>query len=113
MLRDSWRPCSLKLNTVGISFLSNLHERCVSALHTCVFPFQERFQVKNPPHTYIQKLQSFLDPNVTRKVKYKAEGSCLAAFVVLWVWAQTFCLGVKYFDIDFLSNGVEYLGFEA
>ncbi|XP_012966811.1 formin-like protein 3 isoform X3 [Mesocricetus auratus] len=28
---------------------------------------QERFQVKNPPHTYIQKLQSFLDPNVTRK----------------------------------------------
>ncbi|XP_036154045.1 formin-like protein 3 isoform X4 [Myotis myotis] len=28
---------------------------------------QERFQVKNPPHTYIQKLQSFLDPSVTRK----------------------------------------------
>ncbi|XP_017534020.1 formin-like protein 3 isoform X5 [Manis javanica] len=28
---------------------------------------QERFQVKNPPHTYIQKLQSFLDPTVTRK----------------------------------------------
>ncbi|XP_059574817.1 formin-like protein 3 [Alligator mississippiensis] len=28
---------------------------------------QERFQVKNPPHTYIQKLQSFLDPGVTRK----------------------------------------------
>ncbi|OCT95605.1 hypothetical protein XELAEV_18013293mg [Xenopus laevis] len=28
---------------------------------------QERFQVKNPPHTYIQKLQSFLDPAVTRK----------------------------------------------
>ncbi|XP_008001351.2 formin-like protein 3 isoform X3 [Chlorocebus sabaeus] len=27
----------------------------------------ERFQVKNPPHTYIQKLQSFLDPSVTRK----------------------------------------------
>uniref|UniRef100_A0A8C4PH49 Formin like 3 n=1 Tax=Equus asinus asinus TaxID=83772 RepID=A0A8C4PH49_EQUAS len=24
---------------------------------------QERFQVKNPPHTYIQKLQSFLDPS--------------------------------------------------
>uniref|UniRef100_A0A670K9V4 Formin like 3 n=1 Tax=Podarcis muralis TaxID=64176 RepID=A0A670K9V4_PODMU len=29
---------------------------------------QERFQVKNPPHTYIQKLKSFLDPGVTRKV---------------------------------------------
>ncbi|KAA0713216.1 Formin-like protein 3 [Triplophysa tibetana] len=28
---------------------------------------QERFQVKNPPHTYIQKLRSFLDPAVTRK----------------------------------------------
>uniref|UniRef100_A0ABI7YTW8 Formin like 3 n=1 Tax=Felis catus TaxID=9685 RepID=A0ABI7YTW8_FELCA len=30
-------------------------------------PPGERFQVKNPPHTYIQKLQSFLDPSVTRK----------------------------------------------
>uniref|UniRef100_A0A8C8RUQ0 Formin like 3 n=1 Tax=Pelusios castaneus TaxID=367368 RepID=A0A8C8RUQ0_9SAUR len=28
---------------------------------------QERFQVKNPPHAYIQKLQTFLDPGVTRK----------------------------------------------
>ncbi|XP_051761861.1 formin-like protein 2 isoform X4 [Ctenopharyngodon idella] len=28
---------------------------------------QERFQVKNPPHTYIHKLQSYLDPAVTRK----------------------------------------------
>ncbi|XP_075758140.1 formin-like protein 3 isoform X3 [Pelodiscus sinensis] len=28
---------------------------------------QERFQVKNPPHTYIQKLQTFLDPGMTRK----------------------------------------------
>uniref|UniRef100_A0A671YWN1 Formin-like 2b n=1 Tax=Sparus aurata TaxID=8175 RepID=A0A671YWN1_SPAAU len=31
---------------------------------------QERFQVKNPPHTYIQKLRGFLDPAVTRKVSY-------------------------------------------
>uniref|UniRef100_A0A674KG31 Formin like 3 n=1 Tax=Terrapene triunguis TaxID=2587831 RepID=A0A674KG31_9SAUR len=30
---------------------------------------QERFQVKNPPHTYIQKLQTFLDPGMTRKVR--------------------------------------------
>uniref|UniRef100_A0A7N6B076 Formin-like 2a n=1 Tax=Anabas testudineus TaxID=64144 RepID=A0A7N6B076_ANATE len=29
---------------------------------------QERFQVKNPPHTYLQKLRSYLDPAVTRKV---------------------------------------------
>uniref|UniRef100_A0A8C5DAH2 Formin-like protein 2 n=1 Tax=Gouania willdenowi TaxID=441366 RepID=A0A8C5DAH2_GOUWI len=28
---------------------------------------QERFQVKNPPHTYIHKLRGFLDPAVTRK----------------------------------------------
>uniref|UniRef100_A0A8C7US63 Formin like 2 n=1 Tax=Oncorhynchus mykiss TaxID=8022 RepID=A0A8C7US63_ONCMY len=28
---------------------------------------QERFQVKNPPHTYIQKLRGYLDPAVTRK----------------------------------------------
>lgn len=33
---------------------------------------QERFQVKNPPHTYIQKLRGYLDPGVTRKVgRYK------------------------------------------
>uniref|UniRef100_A0A8D0CEX5 Formin like 2 n=1 Tax=Scleropages formosus TaxID=113540 RepID=A0A8D0CEX5_SCLFO len=28
---------------------------------------QERFQVKNPPHTYIQKVRGYLDPAVTRK----------------------------------------------
>uniref|UniRef100_A0A674P9Q5 Formin-like 2b n=1 Tax=Takifugu rubripes TaxID=31033 RepID=A0A674P9Q5_TAKRU len=28
---------------------------------------QERFQVKNPPHTYIHKLRGFLDPAVTGK----------------------------------------------
>ncbi|XP_046902025.1 formin-like protein 2 isoform X2 [Hypomesus transpacificus] len=28
---------------------------------------QERFQVKNPPHTYIQKLRGYLDPAVTSK----------------------------------------------
>lgn len=30
---------------------------------------QERFQVKNPPHTYIHKLRGFLDPAVTGKVR--------------------------------------------
>uniref|UniRef100_A0A4W4FRI1 Formin-like 2a n=1 Tax=Electrophorus electricus TaxID=8005 RepID=A0A4W4FRI1_ELEEL len=29
---------------------------------------QERFQVKNPPHTYILKVKSYLDPAVPRKV---------------------------------------------
>lgn len=33
------------------------------------FFWQERFQVKNPPHTYLQKLRSYLDPAVTRKVR--------------------------------------------
>uniref|UniRef100_A0AAX7TPQ8 Formin-like 2b n=1 Tax=Astatotilapia calliptera TaxID=8154 RepID=A0AAX7TPQ8_ASTCA len=33
---------------------------------------QERFQVKNPPHTYIQKLRGFLDPAVTRKVRWQS-----------------------------------------
>uniref|UniRef100_A0A8C9APY0 Formin like 2 n=1 Tax=Prolemur simus TaxID=1328070 RepID=A0A8C9APY0_PROSS len=28
---------------------------------------QERFQVKNPPHAYLQKLKGFVDPAVTRK----------------------------------------------
>uniref|UniRef100_A0A8D0CJD4 Formin-like 3 n=1 Tax=Scleropages formosus TaxID=113540 RepID=A0A8D0CJD4_SCLFO len=28
---------------------------------------QERFQVKNPPHTYIEKLQRYLDTGITRK----------------------------------------------
>ncbi|XP_054470740.1 formin-like protein 2 isoform X2 [Anoplopoma fimbria] len=28
---------------------------------------QERFQVKNPPHAYLQKLRSYLDPAVPRK----------------------------------------------
>uniref|UniRef100_A0A4W4FQ31 Formin-like 2a n=1 Tax=Electrophorus electricus TaxID=8005 RepID=A0A4W4FQ31_ELEEL len=32
-----------------------------------VFLSQERFQVKNPPHTYILKVKSYLDPAVPRK----------------------------------------------
>ncbi|KAI9530390.1 Formin-like protein 2 [Dissostichus eleginoides] len=41
---------------------------------------QERFQVKNPPHTYLQKLRSYLDPAVTRKVSALANRlSCSTA----------------------------------
>lgn len=29
--------------------------------------------MKNPPHTYIQKLRGFLDPAVTRKVRWEME----------------------------------------
>uniref|UniRef100_A0AAQ5XSN0 Formin-like 2b n=1 Tax=Amphiprion ocellaris TaxID=80972 RepID=A0AAQ5XSN0_AMPOC len=36
---------------------------------------QERFQVKNPPHTYIQKLRGFLDPAVTRKFRRRVQES--------------------------------------
>ncbi|KGL91806.1 Formin-like 3, partial [Charadrius vociferus] len=41
---------------------------------------QERFQVKSPPHAYIQKLRSFLEPGVTRKLP---PASVLAAVAVL------------------------------
>ena len=61
------------------------------SVHTRVFPSQERFQVKNPPHTYIQKLQSFLDPSVTRKVKCEAGRPPLAVpYSPMGFWAQTF-----------------------
>lgn len=64
---------------------------CHSLLSVILFPFplahliplfffvvvvnslQERFQVKNPPHTYLQKLRSYLDPAVTRKVSGTAD----------------------------------------
>lgn len=39
----------------------------------CACLVQERFQVKNPPHTYIQKLRGFLDPAVTRKVRWEMQ----------------------------------------
>lgn len=76
--------------------LSNQHSQCT---HTChhyithmtsanthynaysVVCFQERFQVKNPPHTYIQKLRGYLDPGVTRKVGlYKLPFKCNVYF---------------------------------
>ncbi|XP_048869305.1 formin-like protein 1 isoform X2 [Brienomyrus brachyistius] len=36
---------------------------------------QERFQVKNPPSTYLLKLKSYLDQGVTRKFKRRAQES--------------------------------------
>ncbi|XP_065515617.1 formin-like protein 3 isoform X3 [Lathamus discolor] len=36
---------------------------------------QERFQVKSPPHAYIQKLRSFLEPGVTRKFRRRVQES--------------------------------------
>ncbi|RLV84507.1 hypothetical protein DV515_00016158 [Chloebia gouldiae] len=41
---------------------------------------QERFQVKSPPHAYIQKLRSFLEPGVTRKVGGWGLWGCLGGF---------------------------------
>lgn len=61
--------------------------------------------MKNPPHTYIQKLQSFLDPSVTRKVKYKAGRPHLAAVIVPWGWGQTAGLGVGH---GLLSSGSRF-----
>ncbi|EPQ14616.1 Formin-like protein 3 [Myotis brandtii] len=70
---------------------------------------QERFQVKNPPHTYIQKLQSFLDPSVTRKVNYKAGRAHLAALY------SPVGLGGKPFDFGhgLLCRGSGFPGSEA
>uniref|UniRef100_A0A3Q1B482 Uncharacterized protein n=1 Tax=Amphiprion ocellaris TaxID=80972 RepID=A0A3Q1B482_AMPOC len=42
---------------------------------------QERFQVKNPPHTYIQKLRGYLDPGVTRELhQFLHIKACLQVF---------------------------------
>lgn len=46
---------------------------CFFKLCPFFFPQQERFQVKNPPHTYLQKLRGYLDPAVTRKVSAPAD----------------------------------------
>jgi hypothetical protein len=50
----------------------------VSAVYITVCFLQERFQVKNPPHTYIQKLKGYLDPAVTRKVRWMGLHSWLS-----------------------------------
>lgn len=42
---------------------------CCPSVTNTLCPPQERFQVKSPPHAYIQKLRSFLEPGVTRKVR--------------------------------------------
>ena len=51
-----------------LSMLSNIFPLLVLNWLSFFFFWQERFQVKNPPHTYLQKLRSYLDPAVTRKV---------------------------------------------
>lgn len=53
---------------------------------------QERFQVKNPPHTYIQKLRGFLDPAVTRKVHWEMKYMAGNFFVCLPVYLLLTCL---------------------
>uniref|UniRef100_A0A8C1IT09 Formin-like 2a n=1 Tax=Cyprinus carpio TaxID=7962 RepID=A0A8C1IT09_CYPCA len=65
---------------------------------------QERFQVKNPPHTYIHKLQGYLDPAVTRKVS-----SGLIPSNPVWsgMWVREF-LNEENKGLDVL---VEYLSF--
>lgn len=65
---------SKEVHNSYIVFLQQIYECCFphclkfslfSSFKSCP---QERFQVKNPPHTYLQKLRSYLDPAVTRKV---------------------------------------------
>lgn len=63
-------------------------------------PQQERFQVKNPPHTYLQKLRGYLDPAVTRKVS--APTNRLSCSIARWfhrcgfsvpLWTRVSCPG--------------------
>ncbi|KAL0625961.1 Formin-like protein 2, partial [Plecturocebus cupreus] len=72
-------------DTFGSPRLEFIHD----SMHTCVHMqthshIPERFQVKNPPHTYIQKLKGYLDPAVTRKTgshsvtRLKCSGTILA-----------------------------------
>lgn len=64
--------------------------------------------MKNPPHTYIQKLQSFLDPSVTRKVKCEAGRPHLAALYSPVVWSPLTWGGPSASAV-----GVGFLGSEA
>ncbi|KAK7824392.1 hypothetical protein U0070_025188 [Myodes glareolus] len=70
---------------------------------------QERFQVKNPPHTYIQKLKGYLDPAVTRKLMDDHSGlfSAMQNFPVREGWVREF-LNEDNKGLDVL---VEYLSF--
>ncbi|XP_043938130.1 formin-like protein 3 [Protopterus annectens] len=84
---SDWRSAALMPVKLPMPDPSELEERFALALNSMNLPpdkarllrqydsekkwdlicDQERFQVKNPPHTYIQKLKDFLDPAVTRK----------------------------------------------
>uniref|UniRef100_A0A672L659 Formin-like protein 3 n=1 Tax=Sinocyclocheilus grahami TaxID=75366 RepID=A0A672L659_SINGR len=70
---------------------------------------QERFQVKNPPHTYIQKLRGYLDPRVTRKVSIIRQiarmlTGCLDILVEYLSFAQCAVM----LDFEGLENGEDF-----
>ncbi|OXB68666.1 hypothetical protein ASZ78_005857 [Callipepla squamata] len=65
---------------------------------------QERFQVKNPPHTYIQKLKGYLDPAVTRKKFRRRVQESTQVLRELEISLRTNHIG---FDFESLENNVE------
>ena len=88
--KEGIRTSTLKIQNQWLSAATQSRCGCVwlwiSGINLCEYDFhafrafmlftllscflQERFQVKNPPHTYIQKLKGYLDPAVTRKVRW-------------------------------------------
>lgn len=68
---DNEKKWDLICDQVGAGWSLGLGGACaaVPVSPTPFCPPQERFQVKSPPHAYIQKLRSFLEPGVTRKVR--------------------------------------------
>ncbi|KAF2978594.1 hypothetical protein EK904_006827 [Melospiza melodia maxima] len=65
---------------------------------------QERFQVKNPPHTYIQKLKGYLDPAVTRKKFRRRVQESTQVLRELEISLRTNHIG---FDFESLESSVE------
>ncbi|RXM29502.1 Formin-like protein 3 [Acipenser ruthenus] len=64
----------------------------------------ERFQVKNPPHTYILKLKGYLDPAVTRKKFRRRVQESTQVLRELEISLRTNHIGL---DVDSLENNVE------
>lgn len=87
-LRCVW---SRVMTRLWFMWLTEVVLHTVSAMYLTLCFLQERFQVKNPPHTYIQKLKGYLDPAVTRKVRWM----CFRSWLLLLEWAES-CIRLSF-----------------
>lgn len=87
-LRCVWSQVMTRL---WFMWLTEVVLHTVSAMYLTLCFLQERFQVKNPPHTYIQKLKGYLDPAVTRKVRWM----CFRSWLPLLEWAES-CIRLSF-----------------